>query len=166
MPVVANTTVLTAQFNWEQEKSQTSPFTSTSQKGSFTSKPTVNTTTFNHVYLATGTLAAAADTTLDFYSSTNLAGEAVTATKLLGIVIKLTATVTGGQFKMEDGAANPLAFAWGVGDSITLTVGTAGATVVLMAGTTHTVSATVRNVKISNPGTQTVTYVVGAIIGT
>jgi len=124
--------------------------------------------TFNHAYVSTISLAAAATSTIDLYSFTTVAGESVTITKLQALIFHATGAVTGGQLTIEPGASNPLAWIMaGTTPSITLDVGTTPGACFLMAnGTTVTVSTTSRNIKLSNPGSQTITVYAAAIVGT
>jgi hypothetical protein len=165
MPLSANQSFIRLISSWLYAKANTG-FASSTQKGKIQFLSSPSATTYNHVYQSSTTLAAAANTTIDFYSFTSSVGEAVTATKLLGVQITATATVTGGQLKIEPGASNPLDWPFsGTTPAITLTVGTSGACVVWVAGTTQTLSSTIRNWKISNPGSQSVTVTVVAFVG-
>lgn len=166
MTLKANSLLVSASIGWEQQKTNGSFANSKQGPDNLTARYTPSTTTYTNVLLEEGTLAAAASATIDFYSFTDELGTAVTATKLLGILIKATASVTGGQLKIEEGASNPLTwFFSGTTPAITLDVGTAGASFMVMEGTTQTLSSTVRNLKLSNPGSQTITYLVAAIVG-
>lgn len=166
MTLKANSLLASASIGWEQQKTNGSFANSKQGPDTLTASYQPLTTTYTDIYLAEGTLAASASVTLDLYSFTDKLGTAVTATKLLGILIKATATVTGGQLKIEQGASNPLTwFFSGTTPAITLDVGTLGACFMVKEGTSETLSSTVRNLKLSNPGTQTITYYVAAMVG-
>lgn len=109
--------------------------------------------TYNEVYAVEGTLTASSSVTIDLYSITNLLGEAKTLTK--GIALMLKATTTG--MKLEPGASNPLTwFFSGTTPAISVQ---AGGFFLFADGTTATLSASVRNIKITNlSGSTTGTY--------
>lgn len=154
---------LDVKLSWLYEKTNT-PFAKTKQGDdsiSFSSQPAVG--TYQNVKLASLTIAAGANTTLDLYAAfTNLVGETTAvSTKLLGVVLKLTGT--NAQLKIEPGAANPLTWLLaGTTPSLTFR---AGGVVVLVDGTAFTLSATDRNWKLSNPGAGDLTLVYGFILG-
>ena len=169
MALAANSVIASATLSWKQSQiNDSGTFGATTQgPDSFTARYTPNTTTYNEILLDTFVLNAAANTTIDFRSFANLLNNTVTATGVLGMLIKATATVTGGQLQIEPGASNPLNwFLGGTSPTITLDVGTAGAGLQIWEGTTQTVNATVRNVLFSNPGTQAVTVTLGALVTT
>lgn len=118
-------------------------------------------TVFNELFAVQGTLTASSNTTIDLYSITNLLGEAKTLTK--GIAIMLTATTTG--MKYEPGATNPLTwFLSGTTPAISVQ---AGGFFIVGDGSVTTLSATVRNIKITNlSGSTTGTYRIAFLGGT
>lgn len=166
MPTTANKQIVTATVGFTYEKT-VSGFKAFKLTDSVPFR-LVPSSSFNHAYVAQTTIAASANTTIDLYSFTTISGEAVTITKLIALMIQAEASVTGGQLKIEPGASNPLAFLMaGTTPSITYDVGTTPGCCHLMAnGTTVTVSSTSRNIKLSNPGSQTITVNIGAIVGT
>lgn len=129
-----------------------------------------NSTTYGYALLDYGTLAAGANTTIDLYSFTTEPGEAVTATKLAGYECKASlsnTSNTGGQLRIEQGATNAASgFLGGTTPNITLTVGASGCCVLLMSGSHETLSNTTRNLLVSNPGTNSITYSFFALVGT
>ncbi len=123
-------------------------------------------TTFTEVLIDKFTLAAAGSQTVNFRSFTNLLGTAVTNTKLKGLLIKATATVTGGQLKIIPGASNDLQWPFGAAaDFVTLDVGTDGCLLVICNGTTVTVGATDATWDLSNPGSQSIVVYIVALVG-
>lgn len=107
--------------------------------------------------LATLTLAASADQTLDLRSFTASLGDAITGVSASGLIIYATAEATGGKVRVEPGASNPLLWFFAdASDKLTLNVGTGGCGLLLWDGTPITVNGTSRNIKISNPGSVSV----------
>jgi len=169
MSLAANSVTATASLGWKQTQTNESGTFGATVQGpdSFTARYSPNTTTYSEILLDVFTLNASANTTIDFRSFTNLLNNTVTATGVLGMLVKATATVTGGQLQIEPGASNPLSWILsGTSPAITLDVGTAGACLMVWEGTTQTVNATVRNVLFSNPGTQAITVTLGALVTT
>lgn len=166
MPTIANKQVVSATIGFTYEKTVTG-FKSLKITDTVPFR-LVPGSSFNHAYVAQASLAASGTTTIDLYSFTTLAGESVTITKLIALMFQPYASVTGGQLTIEPGASNPLAWIMaGTTPSITLDVGTSPGACFLMAnGTTVTVSSTSRNIKLSNPGSQTITVDIAAIVGT
>lgn len=154
-----------ASVSWDTRKAVTG-FNTVKHKDSLAGSYTAAVATYQHVLVARYTLAAAGTQTVDLYSVTEPSGEAATATKFKGILLVCSATVTGGQLKVEPGASNPFALGLsGTTPALTLDVGTAGCTLMLVNGISMTVSNTVKNVKLSNPGSQTVTVDLFALLG-
>ena len=109
----------------------------------------------NQAYIGTVTLAAAATTTIDLQSFTNLIFEAPTLDKVncLFVVVKATtAGQTGGRLTIEPGAVNPLVWFWGAGQ---LSLNSAGC-LAHKDDTPTTVDATHRTLKLTNQGTQSI----------
>lgn len=168
MTIKANTTVVKASFDCTDQKT-VSGFTPATEQATVSFNVAPNTTTYNRVLLAYGTLAAAANTTLDLYSWTSQMGESVTATKLAGYEFKAAPNSTsalGGQFRLEPGATNPATlFMGGTGPYLLANVNTNGCCFMVMSGSHEVVSNTVRNVLISNPGTNTIIFTAFALLG-
>jgi hypothetical protein len=117
--------------------------------------------TYNEVYAVQGTLAGSATVTLNLNSFSNLLGQAVTATKGIGLMVKATAA----DLKIEPGATNPLAWFWG-GTTPSVTI-KAGGFFLIGDGGTATISASTCNLKITNlSGSITATYSVAFLGGT
>lgn len=142
-----------AEIGWTQTKSNTG-FTTVKQgpdKLTGTLAPAV--ATYNELLAVQGTLGASASTTIDLYSITTLLGESKTITKGLALMVK--ATTTG--MKIEPGAANPITWFFG-GTTPSISI-KAGGFFLLGDGGTATISATDRNIKITNlSGSTTGTY--------
>ena len=151
---------INAEIGWTQTKATT--YGSVKQgpaKLSASLAPSV--TTFNELLAVQGTLAASANTTIDLYSITNLLGDAKTLTKAIALMVK--ATTTG--MKIEPGASNPLTWFFG-GTSPSISI-KAGGFMLLGDGAVFTLSATDRNLKITNlSGSVTGTYDVVLLGGT
>lgn len=165
MSLTSGSALIRASLSWEQSSTNTG-FNSTTQKGDVSVSLAPSTSTYNEVFAASYTLAAAGTQTVDLYSITNLLNQSKTITKLIGLIIKATATVTGGVLKLENGASNPLLWPLASGDALSVTVGTAGAVLLFAQGTTHTVSNTAKTLLLTNTGTQTITVLVAALVGT
>ena len=152
---------INAEIGWTQTKSTTG-YGSVKQgpsKLSGTLAPAV--ATYNELLAVQGTLAASASTTIDLYSITNLFGEAKTLTK--GIALMVKATTTG--MKIEPGASNPITWFFG-GTSPSISI-KAGGFFLLGDGSAATLSATDRNLKITNlSGSTTGTYDIVFLGGT
>ena len=162
MPLTQSQINVTA--TWKQIKTN-SAFSDTVQGSDNTglsTNPSIS--TYNHVFLTDGTLAGSATTTLDLYSFTNKVGEAVTATKLLGLLVKVTGS--GSVLKVEPGATNPIT-KWfgGTTPSLSITPSSGTAVMALVDGTHTTLSTTARNLKLTNTGGSTATYEVYALVG-
>jgi hypothetical protein len=170
MSVKANTVRTSATIAWEQEVTNDGGSFAVSRQGpdSLQLSLTPNTTTYNNILLQKLTIAAAGSNTVDFYSFTDKLTQAVVATKLLGYQVKATASNTGAQLRIAPGAADPLAWPFGANTAmnIVLDVGTGGCVLHVMNGATTTLSNTSRNVAFSNPGNQTATVLLSAIVGT
>lgn len=164
MSVTANSLSIAASMQWAQSKANTGFDDSKQGPQTLSFSATPSTTTFSEVYLEQFTLAASVSATKDFYSFTNCFGAAITATKIIGWLIKATGAT--GQLKIEPGASNPLAwFLSGTTPAMTLSCGTDGCAIMVMDGAAATLSSTVRNVKFSNPGAATITVTISAIVG-
>jgi hypothetical protein len=152
---------------WTQTRSN-SPFgTSTQGPDSLVYSATPSTTTYSEVYLGSYSVAASGTQNLDFRSFTSTLGASVTATKIIAIMLKATATVTGAKMKIEPGASNALTwFFGGTSPYIELEVGTDGACFFAGEGVAETVDGTHKNILITNSGTQTMTLSVYGLVGT
>ena len=153
-------------LEWTYTKTPTG-FNPVSQQGSVAFNLAPDAATYDHAYISQFTLAASASSTIDLYSFTSIVGESVTATKLLGYSVYVTGLVAGGQIKIEEGATNPATFPLsGTTPAITLSVGTGlKCGIVIINGAAYTLSSTIRNIKFSNPGTQTVTVNLAVLVG-
>ncbi len=153
-----------ASMGWQQTQAVTG-FTAATQGPDsllFTASP--DAAVLTEVFATTGTLAAAATVTLNFYSITNAFNLAKTITKLAGFLIKATGAT--GQLKIEPGASDPLVWSLaGTTPSLTLDCGTGGCCFLLHNGTNFTVATGAKNLKLSNPGAATITYYVSALCG-
>jgi hypothetical protein len=149
---------------WTQAKDQ-SPFEDTTQSDSVALAVVPDTSVMNRVFLGSATLAANANTTFDLYSFTDLVGNVTTATKARGLAI--TATGSGGIMKLEPGASNPATwFLSGTTPAISLNCGTDGTGICLYDGSSFTLSATIRNMKVSNTGNASIDVKFYALLGT
>lgn len=166
MATVANSLIVTGSVAWKQTSDVTG-FTSAMQGPETKSLQVLpSAATFTQVQLSQFTLAAAATATIDLYSFVNAFGATVTCTKAASLLIK--ATGNGGQLKIELGASNP--FSWflsGTTPAITLTCGSNGCMFLVHDGATNggTVSNTAKTIKISNPGSATITVTLVALEG-
>lgn len=161
----------TSAFNitaaWTQSQSN-SPFAASSQgNDSVVYSASPSTTTYSEVFLGSYSVLAAGTQTLNLRSFTNLLNQSVTATKVLAIFLRATATVTGAKMKIEPGGSDPLAwFFGGTGPYVELEVGTAGAAFAVAEGVAETVDGTHKNILVTNSGTQTMTLTAYALVGT
>lgn len=169
MSIKANTLRVSVGMAWEQEQTNAGGTFAVTRQGpdsnSFSTSP--NTTTYNEILLTKLSIASAGSNTVDFYSYTSLFNNTVTATKLLGYMVRANAAATGGLLTIAPGGTNPLNWPFTTNTmNCTYDVGTAGCVILHMNGTTVTLSNTSRNVTFSNGGNQTVTAVLSAIVGT
>jgi len=152
----------TGQANQTKTNGNFSPTTQPSEL-SFAVSPDAS--VLNRVLLSEGTLAAGANTTVDLYSFTDLVGTATLATKARGLLI--TATGDTGILKIEPGASNPATwFFSGTTPAISLNCGTDGCGICLYDGSSYTLSATIRNLKLSNTGLASIDWSLYALLGT
>ena len=147
---------LNAQFSWVFTRLP--PGFKNAQQGpqskAFNWTPTIP-GSINQAYIGTVTLAAAATTTIDLQSFTNLIFEAVTIDKVncLFVTVKpTTAGQTGGRLTIEPGTTNGLVWFWG---STQLTL-TSGGCLAHKDDTPTVVDATHRTLLLKNPGTQSI----------
>lgn len=152
-----------ASIAWELEKT-VSGFQSAKQgPDSLSFAVTPSAATYNEVLLATGAIAAAANVVIDFRTFNDAFGAAKTGTGVLGFLLKATGNT--GILKIEPGATDPLTwFFGGTTPSISLNCGASGCAILLADGSSATVSATAKNIKLSNTGLVTITYFISALV--
>lgn len=167
MPLKTGSIAVKGSLEWTYSKTPTG-FNPVSHQGSVAFNLAPDAATYDHAYISQFSLAASADTTIDLSSFTNVVGESVTATKLLGYSVYVTGSTAGGQLKIEEGASNGvIPFLTGTTPALVLAVGTGlKAGVTIINGTAVTLSGTDKNVKFSNPGSQTVTVNLAVLVGT
>lgn len=164
MPLKSNQAALDGKMSWELYKTN-SGTNQTKQKDSLNFRFLPSTNTYNQLYWTQFSLAANTNQAVDFYSFTNLAGESVTATKIIAVI--LNATGNGGSIKVEPGDTNPLTWPFaGTTPSVELSCNTDGCSIVLQAGTHSNMNATVRTWKVSNTGNANATVTLAAFVGT
>lgn len=162
--MATTTAAVSAGLTWALEKTNTG-FSTTTQKGTVAYAVSPNVATYNQVFVARYTIAAAGTQAVDFYSFTNLVGEAVTATKIYAVQIKVTGATAA--IVVEPHGTNPLTwFFAGTTPSITLPGSTTGSTFLFSEGGTEVLSATVRQWLLTNSGAASATVDVVAIVGT
>lgn len=136
---------LSATATWEQSVSTTGTG-DVSQSDTNVSTVTFDESTINRVHYVNVSLAASASATYDLRSLTSLLGESDAWTKVQGI--KLQVDTGGGDVKLEPGASNPATwFFSGTTPAITVK---AGGFVALGDGSSYTISATVKTLKLTN----------------
>lgn len=152
---------------WTQTKSN-SPFQSTTQgPDSLSLQLAPSTTTYSEVFVNSYSIAAAGTQAIDFRSFTSAVGSSVTATKIIAMMLKATATVTGAKMKVEPHATNGLTwFFGGTSPYIELEIGTSSCCLCISEGVAETVDATHRQLLVTNSGTQTLTLYVYGLVGT
>lgn len=144
---------INAEIGWTQTKANTGYSTVRQGPDKLVGTLAPAVATYNELLAVQGTLAASASATIDLYSITNLLGEAKTLTKAVGIMVKATTT----NMKIEPGASNPVTWFFG-GTSPSISI-KAGGFFLLGDGGTAVLSATDRNLKITNlSGSVTGTY--------
>lgn len=153
-------------FNFQATQSKDNGgFNPTTQEASLSFGVAPDASVLNRVLLTEGTLAAGANTTVDLYSFTDRAGNATLATKARGL--EITATGDTGIIKIEPGASDPATwFFGGTTPSISLNCGTDGCGIGLYDGSSYTLSATIRNLKLSNTGLASIDWSLYALLGT
>jgi hypothetical protein len=173
MSTVAGSLGFRAVASWKQEQANSGGTFAVSEQGpdSNSFSLAVDAATFTEVLLGKYTILAAGTQTVNFNAFDDIFGTAVTCTKLKGVMVRATATVSGGQLKIEPGASNDLLWPLsGTTPAITLDVGSSATgaptcCIMLVNGTTVTVSSTDANWKLSNVGSQTITVVLSAMAG-
>lgn len=156
---------LRASASWKYSFANTG-FNVSKQQDDLSGSYSADVAVFNHALITRVTLAAAGTSTIDLYALVPIIGSAVNITKFKGLMFVCSAAATGGQLKIEPGAANPFAIFAGTTPSFTMDVGTDGATFFWINGTTKTISATVRNILLTNSGSQSVDCDIFALLGT
>jgi len=165
--VSLTTSTINVTAQWRQTRSVPPYGVSTQGPDSLVYSAAPLVATYDEVFLASYSLAAAATQTVDFRSFTSALGASVTATKVLGVLLKATATVTGAKLKIEPAASDGLVwFFGGTGPYVELEVGTDGAAFLVAEGVAQTVDATHKDWTLTNTGTQTATVVAYALVGT
>jgi hypothetical protein len=152
-----------AKLSWGLEKSNTGR-NATKQDGSVDYSVAPAIATYTSVFSARYTILAAGTQAVDFYSFTDLAGNAVTATKIYGVLIVVTGA--GSSVKVEPHGTNPLTwFFAGTTPSITIPgSATPGGMFLFSEGGTEVLSATVRQWLLTCAGA-TATVDVVAVVG-
>lgn len=151
---------ITLGANWQQRKTNTG-FADTVQGPdglSYNVSYTVGASAANSIYVAQGTLAASASATVDLFSFTDQLGQAVSMVRVYAMIVNST----NSSLKVEPGATNPLVWFFG-GTTPSITVPSGGSMAFGQPAAT-TVSATARNIKLTNTGAVSLTYDI-AIIG-
>jgi hypothetical protein len=146
--------------NWQQSKANTG-YANTVQGPdglSLNISYTVGSSAANSIYVVQGTLAASASTTVDLFSFTDQLGQSVSMVRVYAIIAK----TADSSLKVEPGATNPLTWFFG-GTTPSLTIPSGGG-FCFAQNTAATVSASARNIKLTNTGAVTLTYNL-AIIG-
>ena len=155
---------LAVSLAWALEKTNTG-FNDAKQKGSLSYNVSPAVGTYNQLFAARYTIAAAGTQAVDFYSFTNLAGESVTATKMYAVMIKVTGA--GSTIVLEPHGTNGLTwFFGGTNPTITMPGSATGSLFVFSEGGTEVLSATVRKFLLTNSGGSSATVDVVAIVGT
>jgi hypothetical protein len=120
--------------------------------------------TYGNVFVARYTILAAGTQAVDFYSFTNLVGETVTATKIYGVLVKVTGADSA--IKVEPHGTNPLTwFFAGTSPSITIPGSATGGVFLFSEGGTEALSTTVRQWLLTNTGSESATVDVAALVG-
>lgn len=170
MATVADSLQIQATVTWEQSQSNGALFQESVQgPDSVSYRSTPDAAVYTEIQVLSFTLAAAASLTLNLNSFVNLFNATKTITKALGLLIKATNTVLGGQLQVAPGASNGIGF-WfsGTTPALVLSCGDpagAGCAILLADGVTNVVSGSVKNIDVSNPGTQTITVTVAIFCG-
>lgn len=126
---------------------------------------TMDKDTYNGVKRAQITIDGGANTTLDLYAAfTSYSGNTKTgATKLAGILFETSGVEATAQLKIEPGASNPAPFGLN-GTTPDLTY-SAGDWIAIGKASHFTLSNTAKNIKLSNPGSTTITVKYEFILG-
>jgi hypothetical protein len=117
---------------------------------------------YDQALFAAGDLDAGGEVTLDLRTFTTLAGESVTASRVLALVVE--AEGEGGELSIGPGDTDPIA--WAFGGAVTLTPGTGTARLGVEDGAPGSLSSGTRNLKLANTGAAAVSYAVFALVGT
>lgn len=165
MPLVTGRSKLSASASWVLTKTNTG-FAATSQTGSLSFTAAPDAATYTQAFSEPYTINAAETQIVDFRGAwTNDAGESVTATKILGFLIKVTGS--GGVLKFEPGASNPLPWPFtGTAPDYVMTPSTGGAAWLHCDGTHATVDGSNKTWLLTNTGAAAVTVYIVAFVGT
>lgn len=126
-----------------------------------------NTTTFNTVTLLNTAIAAGANTDLDLYATTTSLGESINTANLIGFLVKVTASATGGVLKIAPSATNPATLGFGASShNYSLKVGTINACMMICEGVARSMNATIRNVNFENTGSVSINVSFLGVLGT
>lgn len=135
-----------ATSSWTQTKTTTGREDVTQGPDSVSKTVTFDVASVNRVYVYPISLAASGTATIDLQAVTTLLAESDVWTKVQGL--ELTVDSGGGNIKLEPGASNPLTwFFSGTTPAITVK---AGGFLAIGDGSTFTVSATVKTLKLTN----------------
>ena len=165
MALVSDKSQLNATVRWAYSKANTG-FSATKQEESLAAEFALSSGTYQHVFTQTYTIAAAGTQAVDFRGAwTALSGESVTATKIVGVWVKVTGNT--GVLKVEPHTTDPLNWPFaGTAPDYILTPSSGGAAWLHCDGTHATVSAGARQWLLTNTGSADITVKIAAFVGT
>jgi hypothetical protein len=151
-------------IKWSYEKTNTG-FSATEQAETLLADLAPAAGTYNHVFAAPYTIAAAGTQTVDFYGPwTTLSGESVTATKIIAVWLKATGNST---LKIEPHSVDPLTWPFkGTAPYVEVKPSTGTGFWAHGDGTHATLSTTVRQWLLTNTGANQLTVTLAAFCGT
>lgn len=162
MPLISGGNSVSASITWSAEKANTG-FVSTKFQDSIQASLSLDTAAYTQVFSAQYTIAASGTQAVDFYSFTSGAGEAVTATKILGFLIYATGNST---LKVEPHGTNPLTWPFkGTAPYIEVKPSTGFGLYTHFDGTHTTLSTTVRQWLLTNTAANSLTVKIAAFVG-
>lgn len=165
MALKTGRSLLRAKITWAYSKANTG-FRATTQAEELGMDVSLPSGTYQHVFAATYSIAAAGTQAVDFYGPwTALSGESVTATKIRAFYLKVTGNT--GVLKIEPHATDGLEWPMqGTAPYLEITPSSGGAQVLHCDGTHATVSAAARQWLLTNTGSATITVKLVAFVGT
>lgn len=152
-----------ASIRWAMAAARTGTNDAT-QEDSLTSRPTIDTGTYNHVFFAEYTIAAAGTQVVDFYGPwTSILNESVTATKILTFLVVVSGNSS---LTVEPDATDGLDWPMGTGPYTITAVTNTDAHWEHFDGTHKVIDNTHKEWLLTNTGANSLNVTIVAIAGT
>lgn len=140
-------------------------FASGTQKPSLSFSFAPDADVYDYPVVGTWTMTAGASVAVDLYDVVFF-GDYARLQSVCGLLLTATASVEGGKLRFEPGDTNPYLWQFAAADNALIAdvgTGTSGCGILLWNGTALSLTLTAREIKLSNPGTQTITAKLMAI---